>query len=56
MYSIAPKEVLQGIFSLFGKWIIDGGFDVPEEISLNAKFPDIKTTKLNEIVGAWKGH
>ncbi|UKZ95785.1 uncharacterized protein TrAFT101_010600 [Trichoderma asperellum] len=56
MYSIAPKEVFQGILSLFGKWIIDGGFDVPEEISLNAKFPDIKTTKLSEIVGAWKGH
>ncbi|KAL7920133.1 hypothetical protein ACQKWADRAFT_299444 [Trichoderma austrokoningii] len=56
MYAIAPKEVFQGIFSLFGKWIIDGGFDVPEDISLNAKFPDIKTTKLSEVIGAWKGH
>lgn len=56
MYSMAPKEVFQGIFALFGKWIINGDFDVPEDISLNAKFPDIKTTKLSEIVGAWKGH
>lgn len=56
IYSMAPKEVLQGIFSLFGKWIINGDFDVPEDLSLNAKFPEIKTTKLSEIVGAWKGH
>ncbi|RFU80190.1 hypothetical protein TARUN_2000 [Trichoderma arundinaceum] len=56
MYSYIPKQVLQGLFALFASWVVDGGFNVPEENSLNAKFPDIETTKLSEIVGAWKGH
>jgi hypothetical protein len=56
LYAMAPKEVFQSIFSLFGRWVVEGLFNVPEDLSLNAKFPEIKTTKLSEIVGAWKGH
>ncbi|KAM0263897.1 hypothetical protein ACHAQJ_000932 [Trichoderma viride] len=56
LYSILPKQAFQGLLALFASWIIDGSFDVPEENSLNAKFPEIKTTKLSEIIGAWKGH
>ncbi|UKZ81497.1 hypothetical protein TrVFT333_009269 [Trichoderma virens FT-333] len=56
MYPYFPKPALQGLFSLFGSWVLDGRLNVPEEKSLNVKFPEIKTTKLAEIVGAWKGH
>lgn len=47
---------MQGLFSLFASWVLDGSLKAPEGKSLNAKFPEIKTTKLAEIVGAWKGH
>jgi hypothetical protein len=56
IYPVFPKAMLQGLFALFSLWIVEGRLDVPEEKSLNAKFPQIKTTKLSEIVGAWKGH
>ncbi|KAL6872507.1 hypothetical protein HDV57DRAFT_505364 [Trichoderma longibrachiatum] len=56
IYPIFPKAMFQGLFALFSLWIIEGRLDVPEDKSLNAKFPEIQTTKLSEIVGAWKGH
>ena len=56
VYPVFPKPLMQGLFALFSLWIIEGRLDVPEDKSLNAKFPEIKTTKLSEIVGAWKGH
>ncbi|KAL7906507.1 hypothetical protein GGI35DRAFT_471070 [Trichoderma velutinum] len=56
VYAFFPKPLLQGLFSIFSLWVLDGSLNVPEDKSLNAKFPEIKTTKLAEIVGAWKGH
>ncbi|KAK4073162.1 uncharacterized protein Triagg1_5442 [Trichoderma aggressivum f. europaeum] len=56
LYAYFPKPALQALFSLFSTWILDGSLIAPADKSLNAKFPEIKTTKLAEIVGAWKGH
>ncbi|KAL7947577.1 hypothetical protein V8C42DRAFT_318153 [Trichoderma barbatum] len=56
IYPFFPKPAFQALFSLFATWVVDGRFKMPEEKSLNAKFPEIKTTKLSEVVGAWKGH
>ncbi|KAK1237170.1 hypothetical protein MKX07_006049 [Trichoderma sp. CBMAI-0711] len=56
IYPVFPKAMLQGLFALFSLWIVEGRLDVPEDKSLNAQFPEIKTTKLSETVGAWKGH
>ncbi|KAL7934702.1 hypothetical protein V8C35DRAFT_301619 [Trichoderma chlorosporum] len=56
MYPHLPKPAFQALFSMFARWVLDGRLNMPEEKSLNAKFPEIKTTKLAEIVGAWKGH
>ncbi|KAL6787496.1 hypothetical protein J3E68DRAFT_418144 [Trichoderma sp. SZMC 28012] len=56
LYPYFPKPAMQGLFSLFASWVLDGSLKAPEDKSLNAKFPEIKTTKLAEVVGAWKGH
>ncbi|KAL6872128.1 NAD(P)-binding protein [Trichoderma novae-zelandiae] len=55
VYAVFPKPLMQAFFTLFSLWIIEGRLNLPEEKSLNAKFPEIKTTKLSEIVSAWKG-
>lgn len=33
-----------------------GLFGMPEEGSLNRRFPEIQTTTVEEIIGLWKGH
>ncbi|KAJ9614448.1 hypothetical protein H2200_002584 [Cladophialophora chaetospira] len=53
-YSFVPKSVLYGIQSKFGLYVANGMFDLPEEGSLNQKFPELKTTTIDEIIGHWK--
>lgn len=53
-YSFISKPALYGIQSKFGLYVAYGLFDVPEEGSLNRLFPEIKTTKVEEIIGMWK--
>jgi hypothetical protein len=43
------------LLSKFGLWVANGIMHVPKEGSLNEKFPEIATTSVKEIVGAWKG-
>jgi hypothetical protein len=54
MYQYFPKEIMGMLLSRFGLWVATGIGYVPKEGSLNEKFPDIATTSVKEIVGAWK--
>jgi len=56
LYNFFPKPLLVDLLSKFGLWAVTGVMYSPAEGSLNEKFPEIKTTSLKEIVGAWKGH
>ncbi|KAJ4341946.1 hypothetical protein N0V95_007071 [Ascochyta clinopodiicola] len=56
LYNYFPKPILVELLSKFGLWAVAGIMFQPREGSLNEKFPDIKTTSVKEIIGAWKGH
>jgi hypothetical protein len=34
---------------------VHGLFTVPEDKALNNRFPEIKTTTVDEVLGLWKG-
>ncbi|KAI1244184.1 hypothetical protein MGN70_014054 [Eutypa lata] len=54
-YSYFPKEWVQSLFSVFGYWVTEGVFDLPEEKALNKKFPHIKVTTVKEMLDqSWK--
>jgi len=55
LYPFRPKPVIQARFSMFGVLGSNGLMYLPEEKTLNKKFPEIKTTSVREIVSAWKG-
>ena len=56
VYPFFPKPMMQGLFATFGILFEQGVFDFQPEKSLNEQFPDIKTTKVKELVTeAWKG-
>jgi hypothetical protein len=54
-YPYFPKPILQSVFSKFGLYVIEGLFDMPEERSLNKRYPEIKTKTVRECISAWKG-
>ena len=54
-YSYFPKPILQSVFAKFGLYVVGGLFEMPEERSLNRQFPGMKTTKVSDIINAWKG-
>lgn len=56
MYAYIPKPMLAGMLSKFGLWVVYGIVHGSPEGSLNEKFPEIKTTSVKEVIGAWKGH
>jgi hypothetical protein len=51
-----PIETLRMLQTRFGLYIIHGLFTVPEHKALNSKFPEIKTTTVDEVLGLWKGN
>jgi hypothetical protein len=54
-YSYLPKEKLQAILSAFGRWTIAGDFNMPEEGSLNQRFPEIKPRSVRDVLEeGWK--
>ncbi|CAK7235896.1 hypothetical protein SBRCBS47491_009451 [Sporothrix bragantina] len=55
MYPFMPKPMLQGVMAMFGQWVVAGRFDVLVEKTLNAKFPEVKTSSAVDIIGKWKG-
>lgn len=53
-YSI---EELKETTALVSRLTIAGVFDLPRENRLNARFPDIETTKLKDFLqNTWKAH
>jgi len=55
IYEYFPKEMFQGIASVFGLWFAEGLFDITPERSLNDSFPEIKTLKVEDMLNkAWK--
>ncbi|KAF2501481.1 NAD(P)-binding protein [Lophium mytilinum] len=54
-YEYFPKPDLAGLLAKFGLWVVNGLMYVPKEGSLNERFPEITTTTVKEVVGAWKG-
>jgi hypothetical protein len=55
LYPYFPKPLLVGLMAKFGLWAVKGIMVVPHEGSLNEKFPDVKTSSVKDIVGAWSG-
>jgi hypothetical protein len=53
-YEHIPKAFLQAFFSKFGLYIAKGLLDLPQENSLNKKFPDIKPLTVKEVLEFWK--
>jgi hypothetical protein len=54
MYQWVPKEVMQPLFAIFGKWFAQGVFQSPPDKRLNDKFPEIKPMKMKEMIEtAW---
>jgi hypothetical protein len=42
------------MLSKFSLWAVNGDMYLEKEGSLNQKFPEISTTTVREVVGAWK--
>jgi hypothetical protein len=55
VYPFFPKPMFQQYFSKFGLYVTAGLFDLPEDRSLNKKFPEIKPMTVREMLGAWVG-
>lgn len=55
LYPFLPKPMLQGFMALFGRYVVEGKFDLPTDKSLNEKFPEIQTMKVKDIAALWKG-
>lgn len=55
IYAFWPKPFFQEYFAKFGLYVTMGLFDFPEDNTLNKVFPEIKTSKVRDIVGAWAG-
>lgn len=55
LYGYVPKAELQSKFALFGLYTVHGLFYLPEERTLNKKFPQIKTMTVAEVINSWKG-
>ncbi|KAH6967592.1 hypothetical protein BKA56DRAFT_622467 [Ilyonectria sp. MPI-CAGE-AT-0026] len=53
-YSVIPKKILQEVFATYCLYAIDGLHDFPKENTLNAKFPEIKTTTIEDMLNLWK--
>ena len=55
IYPFLPKEKLQYILAVFGRWTAAGDFDLPENDTLNSRFPDIETRTLRQVIEqGWK--
>lgn len=55
MYEYVPKQVFQGLMSVFGQWFEDGVFDLTPEHFLNERFPEIKPWNAKDfLAAAWK--
>ncbi|KAG4440174.1 hypothetical protein IFR05_004319 [Cadophora sp. M221] len=53
VYPFFPKVALQGMLALFGTWFESGEFDFATSggVYLNEKFPEIKPTSIEQVIG-----
>ncbi|KAK6826422.1 hypothetical protein RU639_005437 [Aspergillus parasiticus] len=55
VYPFFAKEQLQYVLAVFGQWTEAGVFNLPDEVTINKQFPDIKPLSMNELLqAAWK--
>ncbi|KAL3444832.1 NAD(P)-binding protein [Aspergillus insuetus] len=55
VYPFLPKEQLQYILAVFGRWTAAGDFDLPDAESLNRRFPEIKPRSVRDVLEErWK--
>ncbi|GFG20810.1 hypothetical protein IFM5058_10787 [Aspergillus udagawae] len=55
VYPFLPKEQLQHVMAVLGQWSDAGAFNLPEEHTLNKRFPEIKSRSMAELLQeAWK--
>ncbi|CAG8907975.1 unnamed protein product [Penicillium egyptiacum] len=55
LYTSLPKEQLQYILAVFGRWTAAGHFDLPENDTLNSRFPEIEPRTLRQVMEqGWK--
>jgi hypothetical protein len=55
VYPFFPKEQMQYLLAAFGAWTAAGEFNLPEENTLNNRFPDIKPVSLKQVLEqGWK--
>ncbi|KAF7556239.1 hypothetical protein G7046_g6352 [Stylonectria norvegica] len=54
-YAFVPKQVLQHNFAKYNLYTIEGLLDFPGEGTLNAQFPEFKTTSAKEMLKVWQG-
>ncbi|KAE8372283.1 NAD(P)-binding protein [Aspergillus bertholletiae] len=50
MYPFLPKETLQYILAIFGRWTANGDFNLDESDILNKRFPEIKARTIREVM------
>jgi len=56
LYTYLSKERLQYMLAVFGMWTDAGYLDLPADLSLNSRFPDIKPLTVHAMLEkAWKG-
>ncbi|KAH7147189.1 hypothetical protein B0J13DRAFT_584505 [Dactylonectria estremocensis] len=55
LYPFFPKEMLQGLFSAFGRIFAEGAFDFKPKHTLNKDFFEVQARKVKDLIfEAWK--
>ncbi|KAF5574345.1 hypothetical protein FPANT_11811 [Fusarium pseudoanthophilum] len=49
-----PQQVLEGLMSLWGRYALEGKYDMPTDKALNKVFPDIQPLKMEDVLGLWQ--
>lgn len=54
VYPFFPKPALQGLMSMFGKWVVRGQANLPAEEVVSGKYPEVKPKKISDVLALWK--
>lgn len=54
VYTVFPKPALQGMISMFGKWMVLGRAGLPADKAVSKKYTEIQPKKIADIIGLWK--
>ncbi|KAF5621044.1 uncharacterized protein FTJAE_11384 [Fusarium tjaetaba] len=49
-----PQKVLEGLMSLWGRYALEGKYDMPTDKALNKVLPDIQPLKMEDVLGLWQ--